>query len=105
MAENLLDDDLKTSLNPKIGINQYSILTQFILWIGIFFASTILISWIVQKLMYLIYHSDKIISIIKAQNNFLAFYYFQIPATIISFLLPALIFAYLKDKRIIQYTI
>jgi hypothetical protein len=103
MSQNILDDDLKTSKLPPKGIDKYEIGTQFLIWIGIFFGCTILISKIVQELMQIIYRTDNIVSIVKTSNNFKPFYYLQMPTTIASFLVPAFIFSFLKDRKIMSY--
>ena len=104
MPQNLSDEDFKTPLIQQYGINKFDVFGQFFIWLLLFFSCSLIIAKIVQEVMLMYFNTENIVSVVKANNDFLAFYYLQIPSTIFSFLLPALIFAYLKDKNIKQYT-
>lgn len=104
MADNLLDDDLKSLFIPSKGINKYDIGIQFLIWVGIFFGCFILAQTVAGGLIFAYYKSVDIKQIASNVYNLNALRYAQMIASLFGFLFPALLFSKLKDSPITKYS-
>lgn len=104
MPDNLLDDDLKTPLIQRQGINRHEIGTQFLIWVAIFFGCFILAQVIGGIIIFAYYRSADMKQIASDVTDLNVLRYSQMIASILGFLLPALIFSNLKENPITKYT-
>jgi hypothetical protein len=103
MTQNLLDDDLKTSFAQPKGINKYDIGIQFLIWIGIFFGCFIIAQTVAGIIIFAYYKSVDIKQIASNVYNLNALRYAQMIASLLGFLLPALLFSKLKENSFTKY--
>ena len=103
MPDNLLDDDLKTPLIQRQGINRHEIGTQFLIWVAIFFGCFILAQVIGGIIIFAYYRSADMKQIASDVTDLNVLRYSQMIASILGFLLPALIFSNLKENPITKY--
>lgn len=104
MTENLLDDNLKTPLNQRQGINEYSFVAQLFIWLGVFMGCFFLSQLFSGIIILGYYKSADIKEIASNPEDLNALRYAQMIATIFGFLLPALIFSKLKTATLIKYS-
>jgi membrane protease YdiL (CAAX protease family) len=103
MTENLLDDDLKTALNSGFGINQYHFVVQILIWFGIFLGCFIFAQLLSGGIIIAYYQSTDMKQIAAKVYDLNTLRYAQMIASLVSFLLPALIFSKLKVQSITKY--
>jgi membrane protease YdiL (CAAX protease family) len=103
MTQNLLDDDLKSLFVPAKGINKYDIGIQFLIWIGIFFGCFIIAQTVSAIIIFAYYKSVDIKQIASNVYNLNALRYAQMIASLLGFLLPALLFSKLKENSFTKY--
>ncbi len=103
MTQNLLDDDLKSLFVPAKGINKYDIGIQFLIWIGIFFGCFIIAQTVSAIIIFAYYKSVDIKQIASNVYNLNALRYAQMIASLLGFLLPAVLFSKLKENSFTKY--
>ncbi|HRH57812.1 MAG TPA: CPBP family intramembrane metalloprotease [Chitinophagales bacterium] len=103
MTENLLDDELKTALNSRVGINQYHFAVQILIWFGIFLGCFIFAQTLSGGIIIAYYQSTDMKLIAAKVYDLNTLRYAQMIASLISFLLPALIFSKLKSQSYTKY--
>jgi len=104
MTENLIDEHLNRSFIPVRSIDRYRLGVQWLIWLGIF-AGCFFVAQVISSIIILSYY--KSIDIQKIANHpedMNVLRYTQMLASVCSFLLPALIFSTLKDKRVLHYS-
>lgn len=104
MQDNLLDDDLKTPLKLQYGINKYDWLLQLIIWFGIFMGCFFLAQLTSSAIILTYYKSVDFKVIASNVYDLNVLRYAQIIATVLGFLMPALIFSKQKNRPVFKYS-
>jgi membrane protease YdiL (CAAX protease family) len=103
MEENIGEEGLNNPLNYRSGIRKYTPEAQVMIWFGIFFACFFFAQLISGGIIIGYYHSVDIRQIASNLGDLNMLRLGQIAATVLGFLLPALIFSYLKDSPVTKY--
>jgi membrane protease YdiL (CAAX protease family) len=104
MTENLIDEHLNTPLIPTRAIDRYNLGMQWLIWLGIF-AGCFFVAQIISSVIILSYYkSVDIRQIANHPDDLNVLRYAQMLASVFGFLLPALLFSKLKDKRVLYYS-
>ncbi len=106
MEENTISINKSTIPETVFGIRKYSYFSQLIIWIGLFSTFFFIAQILSGLLMVMIYGTaiSELTSIIKGNGNLNGLRIAQMIATVVSFLVPAIIFGRLKDKSAIRYS-
>jgi membrane protease YdiL (CAAX protease family) len=106
MPENILDNNFNKPTTEIYGINKYSYFSQVLIWFGLF-SSFFLIAQLISGLIMVSYYGTAIsnlTNIIKENGNLNGLRIAQMIATVISFLVPAIIFSKLKKNAPSSYS-
>jgi len=104
MPENLSDENLRTSLIQQRLFDRFSPVAQVFIFMGIFMGCFFFAQLVSSAIILLHYQSADIKQIIKNPADLNALRYAQMMASVLSFLLPAIIFSKLKDNHITRYS-
>ena len=88
------------------GINKYGYFSQFLAWIGVF-SGCFLIAQLLSGLFMVICYGSNIsdlTNIVEGNGNLNGLRFAQMIATVVGFLVPALIFSKLKEYPILSYS-
>lgn len=101
-----MTDNLKQGTSeviPKV-MERYSLGLQWLIWLGIFMGCFFVAQLVSSVIILAYYKSVDIKTIAQNPANLNVLRYAQMGASILGFLLPAIIFSKLKDKKANRYT-
>ncbi len=106
MSENNLNSSFNKPTTEIYGINKYSYFSQLLIWIGLF-STFFLIAQLISGLIMVLFYGTEIsdlTNIVEGNGNLNGLRLAQMIATVISFLVPAIIFSRLKKKPASSYS-
>lgn len=103
MEDKFVDKQMQEYNNPVRKINQYSLSIQWLIWAIIFMGCFFIAQLISSVLIVSYYKTVDLKEISTHPNNLNILRAAQMLASVFGFLVPALIFSALKDKKITRY--
>lgn len=100
MTEKLLEE----RLNQSPGINQKSIGYQFLVWCGVFLFFFLIAQMVSGAIIMSYYQQNSIKAIITDVNDLNVLRFAQMLASLLGFLLPALVFSKLKNHSLLSFS-